>query len=629
MNKKHKQLLIFAVITVALVGLMSGAFQLSVLSVSTLNIDPQGYEDPVSHEWRGSFWSVVMTTDFDDQICAFMLSTDDDHSPEDTFALTGNEYGLGEKVYASAYTVGGNQLVPTQEIMVHITPRKPYYERPMEIQQGYYYKDTYATGESRLGGKYQLTGTKINGQQFIHYSYADVGGGNWVLHTPFLVKVYKNGIEIASQEIDSTGTSQVYRLPTTGDEFINVIDLGKLDVSGYGQPDWGDDILYFNKNNIFTKSPTADNLLKYDGGETPSGTTFGSVTENCFNSYWFGSMRWISDGSPAAVKDDILYPLVGNNDFPGWYREDNALEFIAKPRQPDVFGNVIPYLQDKGIQRVNLPTGFDSMEMTADEHLRVYFDYGTKASLLTIKISTELADTIVWQPQVANFEITSFPDFGDVADVKTVPVTVTCLEGSGSAQVSFTKNPLNAPFSITPIIGTPILTTGESYTFDISIQNLGTPNPVDFSVEANVRNALGSVTDTDSANGRLLAKTGATTIVNVITQYEGNPISNLPVTLFYAGTSQTKTTGQNGLGTATFNLGESGDLQVKADFAGNSYYLPASQTKTAKGGSETTITLSLQTEITVPGNDWILWMILGLGSMMTVVVLFYIWRRKH
>jgi len=527
MKKEQKKLVYIAIALFVIVLLGANLYPLTVMSVSKLYIDPQGYEDPVSHEWRGSFWNVVMVTDWTDQIAGFHLVANEG-DPSETYAES-----LEGKTYAQSYTVDGKELVPSADVMVHVTPGQPYYERPLEIQQGYYSKKTYATGANKIIRRYYpKTGTYVEGLEFIHYSF---GSGSWTLHTPFKVDVYKDGALIGSKEVDTVGGTGVYRIPTSGDEFINVIDLGKLG-TGYGEPQW-DDILYFSDNHIFVRDSRADNLLRYDGGQTPKniGLTFGEITANCFNSYYFGYMRWISDNSPLGINNQYLYPFVADDDFPGWYRQDTTLEYIARPRP------------------------------------------------------------------------------------------IKCLEGTGSATITLTKDPTDAPASFTPTLGTQTLTTGQSQTLNFNILNLGTPEDQDFSIIASVKNSLGSVTDTATAHGRLLKKTGATTILHVITQFEGKPISNLPVMIEYSGTSQTKTTGLDGLGTVTFNLGTSADTSVKATFAGNAVYQPASKTTTVSGGSEKTLTLFLtKHDITPSPYDWTtILLVLAVGVGLILFGMYY------
>jgi len=307
------------------------------------------------------------------------------------------------------------------------------------------------------------------------------------------------------------------------------------------------------------------------------------------------------------------------------------------PKLPDVYSNIIPYLESKGMNKAAMPTGFNSLKQVTDvvdgqskNYLRVYFNMGTKSSLITVKISTAIADTIVWNPQVADFKITSFPDFGQVVDIKSSSITVQCVAGSGSARIDFTKS-ANAPISITPALYTPALSAGESYTYNFNIQNLGTPTDTDFSITASVSNVLGTVTDTATAYGTAMAKTGATTIVHVITEDGSKPISNLAVTIEYAGTSQTKTTGLDGLGTATFNLGTSSTVSVKACFAGNVLYKPVSATATVSGGTEKTIRLALVKDIAPPtSSDWTLVILaLALGGIGLATVYMFTKRKSR
>ena len=609
-----------AVIIVVLLWQFTPLFSsFSLIGVSRVEIDPTttGYKDSRSGEWCGSYWIISLSTDFDDQIAGFHLAANDGGDPSETYAES-----LGSKTTVSSYTSGGKQLVPTADVMVHIQPHSPYYEREMEIQQGKYVKEAWGRSFSLLGNP--RTSEHVDELVFRHYSFADVGGGNWILHTPFLVTVYKNGELYASREIDSVGGAIVYRIPESGggDEAVYLIDLGKLDTSGYGEPQW-DDILYFNENNIFVRSPTADNLLRYDSGETPTsvmGSAVGKVSAHCFSTYWYGDYRWMSDGTPTTT---------GTTNLPsGFVRSGDSVV----PKRPDVFSNIIPYLKQKNIQTVNMPTGFSHLEKVtgaqSKNYLRVYFNYGTKSSLVIVKISTELADTIVWQPQVANFEITSFPDFGDVANIKTSYITIKCVGGAGSAQVSFTKSPADLSLSVIPVFGTGRLENGESVKIPFDIQNLGTESSMDFSIIAKVKNVLGSVTDTATAKGRLLEKTGSSTIVNVVTQYEDTLINGLPVTIEYAGDSQTKHTGPDGVGIATFNLETSEDVSVTASYAGGDIYLAKSKTVDVSGGTEATIYLNLLKEGEIETDDFWVWVLVAAVVAVAVVVVVYSYKKE-
>ena len=618
MNNQTKQYLIIGVAAMLVIAFLGSALNMSVLSVSKITIDPQGYEDPASHEWQGSFWSVLMTTDFDDQITAFMIQNEDG-SPDGTFAVTGNTDGVSEKTYATDAEVDGNQLVPLSQVMVHITPGQPYYERPLEIQQGFYTKEAWSRTDNGLFGWSGQVSPKAEAVPFVHYSF---GSGSWVLHTPFKVDVYKNGVIVGSQEIDTVGGTGVYRIPASGEEFINILDLGKLG-TGYGEPQW-DDVLYFSENQIFVRSPTADNLLKNDGGQTPvaiMNNIIGTVNADCFSTYWYGGFRWMSNYTPTVTSLTNLPP--------GFYREGDT----AKPEQPDVFGNIVPYLASKGIQKVSMPTGFSSVEKTDDNNLRVYMSYGAYSSLITIKISTELADTIVWQPQIANFEITSLSDFGEIASTKQGSITVACTAGTGSAQVRFTKTPSDTPVSVVPTLGTPVLSAGESVTLDFELLNLGTSTDREFSITATVYNSLGSATDTETATGTLLMKTGVTTILHVVTEFEGEAVNNLPIIVEHSGTTLSGVTGLDGDGVASFSLGTSSTVSVTVSYVGNVVYKEISKTVTVTGGSEKTVTLSLSKNPIVPPpepEDWdweFMLTVFGIGSMGIAAI--YLWRRKR
>ena len=87
LNKTQRQMLYAFVGLVIITGLFTALTPLTVISVSHLNIDPQGYLDPNDNEWSGSFWSIEMLVDVSDQIAGFHLGNDDG-TPDSTYAET-------------------------------------------------------------------------------------------------------------------------------------------------------------------------------------------------------------------------------------------------------------------------------------------------------------------------------------------------------------------------------------------------------------------------------------------------------------------------------------------------------------------------------------------------------------
>ncbi|NVM21660.1 MAG: hypothetical protein HWN68_07765 [Desulfobacterales bacterium] len=622
---KKKPLLVIIMLAIVSVVLFSyiRPLRLTVLSVSKVEIDPQGWEDPNTGEWKGSFWIITMTTDMNDQAAGIKLANDEEE-PGNTYAQSSD----GSKTYADDTTQTGERVVPQSKITVRIDPEQPYYERPLEIQQGIYSPVTYSCKQSKMFPMVGFTQPSkdwmVTSLDFVHREW---GTGSWELHTPFKVTVLKNGVKIGERTIDTIGGTQVYRIPEIGDEYIRVTDLGKLG-TGYGEPQMGE-ILFFNKDYIFQADTESRSLIT---SPFPIGEATTISLPDSFATYWYGDSYWYIGlaeennyalGSPAPIVDPFAnnFGLYDEDWFGGWIEGDTEELYIRKPVVPVVFPgdksslpyqkqafmSLMEYLDDRNIHRVSMPSWLDRMEITADDKMRLYMPFGAVSSLITIHISTELTDTFVWEPLVAKFEITDFPDFGDIADRESTSITVKCAEGEGSGTITFTKDPSDLPASIhPPAIGTGSMTPGETKGWNVEILNLGTDEDQSFSITATITNSLGTVTDTATATGTLLKKTGEETILTVKTIYQKDEsaVTGIFITVEYAQDTKSSITNAQGQGTISFSLG-SYEGSVKVTSGSTAVYQPQEVTVNVASGSQTSVTLELYKWEEEEAIDWL------------------------
>jgi len=638
--RRNKFWVVLLLSAIVILAATSGLFKSgTVISVSKVEIDPQGYEDAITKEWRGSFWIVTMLTDCTDQVAAIKLANDDG-TPGNTYA----QDSTGQRTYSTDEVATGQTVVPQSTIEIRIEPEQPYWERPLEIQQGEYASEAYGGYQNKITAQIGRTADHVDNLPFIHYEW---GTGSWTLHTPFYVVISKNGVVQYRTEtpIDTVGGTQSFRLPPTGDEHIYLTNLGKIE-TGYGEPQMGD-ILYFSNDYIFQADTASRKYITSPFGTPFAGGGFDPLPNvvadsDTFATYWYNRMAWHDTGQPAPWEaDDEAYPVVDPANYGGWIGADDTLNYVRKPVKPCVFpGDKNPakqafmslteYLNWKGVARAKTPSWLQGNPMiTADKKMRLYMPYGSVSSLVTLKISTELADTIVWKPLVAKFDITNFPNLGDIADEITSTITVSCVEGEGSGSITFSVNPATAPLSLDPpTIGIPSMKAGDVKQFTYKILNLGTENEVSFSVTAVAKNMIGAVCDTATASGKLLKKTGALTVLTVRTLFNNQPVSGIQVTVKYAEQTKSGITDTGGAGSISFSL-ESYQGIVSVETGATNVYQPGFGSVIVASGTQTVLEINLQKWGQEGGYDYTILLYAGLGIAAIAVVTTILYKKRR
>jgi hypothetical protein len=410
-------LTVFFLILITSILLIIPVGKSAPLAVSNIYIEPTGYEDPSTQEWRGSFWIVTAIANTEENFLFYSFN-------ETETSL----YGQNK--------IGDKTIVPTATIKITITPRQPYWEIPLKAKSYMVYPKTYGAYFDYLNPWYKFNGPDKIHDVFVPQLNVDVLECDiddvWTLHTPFEIKVEKIGQNSFTKtiQVDTVGGTNIISIANPADnlEKLLIADLGKIS-TGYGQPSLTK-ILIINKSIAFEKT---DDLLKaIDYTRAIDRKTLTILTQENYAFYWFGGgnyksegkydvLFWPDDGSPAHYCKKLggsYCSLVEDGDFPGSCRVDTG--FMNKdqhvyPIAADIINNnpstnppglsLVNYLRTKIAQPLNLDLWRNGWTITADNKLRIYMPTGAASSLITIKISSELADSVVYQPIVANGKV--------------------------------------------------------------------------------------------------------------------------------------------------------------------------------------------------------------------------------
>jgi hypothetical protein len=482
------------------------------LAVSTIYIEPTGYEDTSTHEWKGSFWVITATTDTKESFVFYQFN--------ETEASSFGQNKIDNKA-----------IVPIATIKITITPRQPYWERPLRAEDPWMvYPKTYGTYRNyitKLPSKIEETYVEALYAEVLSCGVDDL----WTRHTPFDVTVEKIGTNPFTQteRVDTIGGTEILVLtnPADSSEKLMISNLGQLG-TGYGQPSI-DEIIIFEKGteSIAFDRTKVENAIKY-GRNLDTG---GVLSDESYAFYWFGGgstylapssheeVRWyFDDKSPAhAVYIGALEyrKLVEDSDFPGSYRDDgpNFWDERALPIAADIWDDnvatnpiglsLINYLKQKIKGEVDLNKSWgQGWTITEGNKLRIYMPSGAASSLITIKISTELADSVVYQPIVGNGKIEqAFWDSTKttkslIKDNETAVLKVKQYASKTSKLTVTPSIPANVPVSVSPLMDSAIVDPNAVHTFQFEIRNLGTQVNQSSTVTFTITNDLGTVTDT-------------------------------------------------------------------------------------------------------------------------------------
>jgi len=584
----------------------------SILAVSSIEVAAQGGEDSVTGEWTGSFWNILMITDMNDMVGAYKFDDSEAEKGEDM--------------------VDGKKLVPQSEILLKIFPEQPYYERPLERKAYMVYPKTYGKYQNKLGlSSGQLRGNYVEELSVATYQWSE---GYWTKHTPFRVEVYKNGALIGQENINTVGGTETItiRNPSDSSEWLSIKNLGAIDTGRYGEPDYGGNIVLFSKDEVYRYSDDLLNAIKYDNVERDNAYQ----NPQSYNQYWFGGDFW-SDDSPEPPSSE---GSVNTKNYPGWYRNDDTLHYRWYPIAGSIFEtntdttpqgrSLISYLDWRGFSTVDLDVWHQGVEII-DDNVRVYMPHNSMSSLITVQISTEFADTIVYMPPVANLEIIEIGNLEDaeIGDRRSAYVRVkqlSTVESTGALWLEIepsgmTVNPSRLGVNLKP---------NRVGVYDFEVINSGLDKKTKFTLTVTAENELGEVTDEKSVSFYGLPKgVGASRLtVYTIDHETREPVGGIPVTVIYDSTSDTDYTDE---GSVTFDLeGVTGKVTVSSS-ATQTYRAATTTKEVSEGLNEVTLELYKHGEAEEEEGfpDWVLWLTLGcVVAVIVVAVVVYAHRRR-
>lgn len=626
---KEKTLLVAVAVAVLVSALAFSYVEVlrphTLLSVSNVHIEPQGYEDKVTGEWTGSFWVILMTTDMTDAVASYKFDN-----------IEAEKFGNDE--------ISGQKLVPQSEVLIKIDPQRPYWERLLERKSYMVYPKTYGMWLNKLqAGIGQWTSYSVSQLDASLYIW---GSGYWTAHTPFKVTIYKNGEVIGTQTIDTVGGTKTVtiRNPSDNTEWVAIKDLGKLG-TGYGEPVVGD-IVYFSGDNVFKYSDQLIREIQYD------------ESDYSYSNYWFGGgdvylghakrafgtvsgvVKRFGDDSPAHYffSGAEKYP-VSSNDFPGSYRSDDTFNYRVKPLAGSIFSDksdgeydpygysLVNYLKVKrNYATVDLDVWKQGVTKTASNNIRIYMPFGSMSSLITCQISTEIADTIVWKPSVANLKIVEVGDIGEVGDRKSCYVKVrqeSTIGASGTLWLSI--EPSDLEVSVNPQTIGVDLEPNEEATYTFEVVNLAINERVSATLRVKATNSLRTVTDEKTQKFTLLPKGVGATSLTVYTKDKETreEVNGIAVTIRYDSSGDTQHTSG---GAWTWDLeGYQGTVHVAT--AETSTYKSASDSKQiSQGINELTIEL-VKHGAPEPEFPW--WVVIVVVAVVVAVAVIVIVYKKY
>jgi len=607
--------------------------KLDILSVSQIYVEPKGYEDPNTHEWKGSFWVVLATSSTTENYLFYRFDKSETEQP-----------------YAKN-KIGDKTLIPNATIKVTVTALQPYWKIKLTKKTYMVFPKTYGTWISKayppgLYGKITET--------YVEPLTVDVWEttGVWEHHAPFQIVVEKIGdyhwkSEPITIDLVGAAASKVQTITSPKGESLKIKLVGQLG-TGYGQPPWAD-IMIFSPEYAFRGSDKLRAIITYDEDDLS------------YSNYWFGGgkhytvttalgeeevERWTDDNSPAHFYIENRFPYnrmpVPDEAFPGNYRADDLLNYRVIPIRPkDAFTDVPsanPYgkslvrylIEDVKATRINLNywqlKGVQGFEITDDE-LKIYQPIGAVSWLYTLWISTELADTVVYQPVAANGKITSIKwlssgtSYAEISGKDVALVTVKQMS-SETSRVIVEASTSTSSISIQPSSDSAIMEPNEERTFAFIVENLGVSSDMSGKITFKVYNDLGSLTDSASLSFKLKAPppVGEDTILTVYTVDAKTKVkvSGIFVSIAYGTSSDTKAT-VNGM--ATFNLGSyQGNVQIST--AETVKYRSLSTSIRVQSGQNTAY-LELA-EKTAPEPPWYIkywWLIvIGIAAVIAIII---------
>jgi hypothetical protein len=297
----------------------------TVLSVSSINVDPQG--SVVDGKYVGSYWNLLVYVNANDDVAGVVLP----------------EGQTGSITYQGATKA----LETGAKVEVKIDPGTPYLIRDIQEKQVMFAPGATAGGSTTNP---------------VYMRYYDWGEATWRIYTPFTVSIYVDGSLVGQKTLNMQGQSAVQTIDTNIGKSVRVENLGILGGSytGYSSPN--PIAIIKGYANVYSYNSIKD----YINGGTAS---------NSYATYWFGSQRNSNNQAtnPTVAMGSSFGNVYAPSKYGGWSGSDYGGN--AKPTAP-VIGQ-----QDKS----NLPSeerSFYSLTEFIEQKMGVS---NLASSLLTLK----------------------------------------------------------------------------------------------------------------------------------------------------------------------------------------------------------------------------------------------------
>jgi len=537
--------LIFLVI-VGVVFVQRYAFgpQLSLLSVSQVTIQPTGSADSTG-KWTGSFWIVTGTVDASESSIFYQLDP------------------------SASGTVNNQVINPKATIKITFTPMQPYYQRALVYHTiqvvsdvhpaSYWYQGGYWVYDD-YGGDYYVPASEswIEKQYDIvpqlNLGYYTFATSIWEQHTPFQVTVTKIKADgstdfTVTKTIDTLGgvNNVIITNPNDASQQIVISDLGKIG-TGYSQPTFSDNMILLDaSHNVIDKDNNLMNIIGYDR------------SDSSYSVHFYGGREWRwQDGTPKPPTPDMWWSIFNlgpdynyPKNYPGWgvtYNDYSTYglqywtyDYSVKPASIDDLKNYLKSLNYVVDTDLNAQTWGQGVSI-GDNVLRVNMPGGSASSLITMKISTEMADSYVYQPSYGAFTISDTSWSSGSSTLKynvasQLNVKVKCTSpGTFNLEASSSTTDL----SITPAAISDTLASGDEKSYSFTVKNTGVSTTTTGVISLALKDSSGTVDDSKTLSFTL--EPIYYTVTVLVKDASGSFISNAKV-VFNSVTQYTDTGG--------------------------------------------------------------------------------------
>lgn len=580
-----------------------------VLSAQSISYSNTGYQS--GSNWVNAYWVVTLVTDMEDQVSYYKFDSAE-----------------------AAKSGSSGTVTPTSTITVKITPGQPYYQRSLVQNAKNIYPATPSYYQNKITGAASWSG----GIGKLDVSYLEWGTSYWELHTPFHIEVLKNGASIITKDVDTLGTTQSIELtnPSDANEKLVIKDLGKI-AAGYNSPPDLGDLIFFSADTIFKKNQNLMNEISYN------------IADDSFSNYWFGGgysyksvmgdgyVQKVPSGQSYAganghyCRADWVNVPVQSNEFPGNFRADDSLNYIVHALDASIWSDksggqynptglsLINYLKNKchqeQISTSKLNAFNNGYDITGDLKLKVYLPYYAASSLVTMKISSELADTVVVESPMANFDITGISwvgGSGTIGDSLQLKVDITQLSDRASSGIVVLSYTNGDPIQTTPAsAGTGTMAKGETKSLYFQVLNTGANSITHGTITATAKDQDGKITDSASIDYTLTPRGVGSTSVTVflLDKSDNEPVSGVTVVCKYGENSPTQITSG---GSCTFDLsGYNGPVTITS-VATLDYKAATTSSDVHNGVNSVTLYVEPQGYVPPPGGtDWLMYAIIA------------------